>query len=128
MKKIFLAALAASLMFGAFLPNKTYTCETVGVSFKDGNQTRNIPNNKKTVKSLKKTLKNIYSIKLNLNQKILNIKAGNSNDSLRYLKKFKSLDVYITSDKQVLMFVDSNKTEVGMMIPSQKIMIYYKCK
>ena len=128
MKKIFLAALAATLMFGAFLPNKTYNCETVGVSFKEGNQTRNVPNNKKTQKELKNTLKNLYSIKINIDKKMLNIEAGKSSDTLAYIKKFKTLDVYITADKQVVLFLDSNKTQVGMMIPSQKTMIYYQCK
>ncbi len=128
MKKIFLAALAATLMFGAFLPNKTYNCETVGVSFKEGNQTRNVPNNKETNKQLKKTLKNLYSIKLNLDKKMLNVEAGKSSDTLAYIKKYKNLAVYITSDKKVMIFLDSNKTQAGMMIPSLKTMIYYQCK
>ncbi len=128
MKKIFLAALAATLMFGAFLPNKTYNCETIGISFKDGNQTRNVPNNKETNKQLKKTLKNLYSIKLNLDKKMLNVEAGKSSDTLAYIKKYKNLAVYITSDKKVMIFLDSNKTQAGMMIPSLKTMIYYQCK
>ncbi len=128
MKKIFLAALAATLMFGAFLPNKTYNCETVGVSFKEGNQTRNVPNNKKTQKELKKTLKNLYSIKLNLDKKMLNVEAGKSSDTLAYLRKYKHLDVYMTGDKKVVIFLDANKTQAGMMIPSLKTMIYYQCK
>ena len=128
MKKLIFSALFISGVFASFLPNKTYNCETVGVSFKDGNQTRNVPNNKKTQKELKNTLKNLYSIKLNLDKKMLNVEAGKSSDTLAYLKKFKSLDVYITADKQILIFLDSNKTQAGMMIPSQKTMIYYQCK
>ena len=128
MKKLLFAVLFSSLMFGAFLPNKTYTCTTLGVSFKDGNQTRNVPNNKETQKELRNTLKNLYSIKINIDKKMLNIEAGKSSDTLAYIKKFKTLDVYITADKQVVLFLDSNKTQVGMMIPSQKTMIYYQCK
>ena len=128
MKKIFLAILTSSLMFGAFLPNKTYNCQTLGVSVKDGNQTRNIPNNKETSKDLKNTLKNLYSIKLKLDNKMLNVDAGKSSDTLAYLRKMKNLAVYVTADKQVMIFLDANQTQAGMMIPSQKTMIYYQCK
>ena len=128
MKKLLFAVLFSSLMFGAFLPNKTYNCETIGVSFKDGNQTRNIPNNEKTQKELRNTLKNLYEIKLSLDNKLLNVEAGKASDTLAYIKKFHHLDVYVNGDKQVFMFLDSNKTQVGMMIPSQKTMIYYQCK
>ena len=128
MKKIFLAILTSSLMFGAFLQNKTYNCDTVGISFKDGNQTRNVPNNTKTNKKLKKILKNLYSIKLKLDKKMLNVNAGKSSDTLAYLRKYKNLDVYITGDKKVIIFLDYNKTQAGMMIPSLKTMIYYQCK
>jgi len=128
MKKIFLAILTSSLMFGAFLQNKTYSCSTIGISFKDGNQTRNVPNNAKTQEKLKKILKNLYSIKLNLNKKMLNVDAGKSNATLAYIRKYKNLNVYITGDKKVMMFLDSNKTQAGMMIPSLRTMIYYQCK
>ena len=128
MKKIFLAILTSSLMFGAFLSNKTYNCNTVGISFKDGNQTRNVPNNVKTNKKLKKILKNLYSIKLKLDNKMLNVDAGKASDTLAYIRKYKNLDVYITGDKKVMIFLDYNKTQAGMMIPSLKTMIYYQCK
>lgn len=128
MKKIFLAILTSSLMFGAFLQNKTYSCSTIGISFKDGNQTRNVPNNAKTQEKLKKILKNLYSIKLNLNKKMLNVDAGKSNATLAYIRKYKNLNVYLTGDKKVMMFLDSNKTQAGMMIPSLRTMIYYQCK
>jgi len=128
MKKIFLAILTSSLMFGAFLQNKTYSCSTIGISFKDGNQTRNVPNNDKTQEKLKKILKNLYSIKLNLNKKMLNVDAGKSNATLAYIRKYKNLNVYLTGDKKVMMFLDSNKTQAGMMIPSLRTMIYYQCK
>ena len=128
MKKIFLILFSISLMFGAFLQNKTYDCKTIGVSFKDGNETRNIPNNEKTAKSLKETLKNLYEIKLSLDKKLLNVQAGKASDTLAYVKKYHKLDVYVNGDKQVFIFLDSNKTQAGMMIPSQKTMIYYQCK
>ena len=128
MKKLIISTALIGSLFAAFLPNKTYNCDTIGVSFKDGNQTRNIPNNKKTSKELKNTLKNLYSIELSLDKKMLNVKAGKSSDTLAYLRKMKNLAVYVTADKQVMIFLDANLTQAGMMIPSQKTMIYYQCK
>ena len=128
MKKLLFAVLFSSLMFGAFLPNKTYTCTTLGISFKDKNQTVNIPNNDKTKEQFHKVLKNLYSIAFKTNGKILKIKAGETNDTMAYVKKFKSLDVYTTKDHQVFLFLDSNHTQAGLNIPSQKTMIYYQCK
>ena len=128
MKKIFLAGLISSLMFGAFLPNKIYNCQTLGISFKDKNQTINIPNNDKTKEQLHKVLKKLYSISFKTDGKRLSIKAGKTNDTMVYVKKFKSLDVYITKDHKVFLFLDSNHTQAGLNIPSQKTMIYYQCK
>ena len=128
MKKLIISTALMGSLFAAFLPNKTYNCNTVGISFKDGNQTRNVPNNAKTNKKLKKILKNLYSIKLKLDNKMLNVDAGKASDTLAYLRKYKNLDVYITGDKKVMIFLDYNKTQAGMMIPSLKTMIYYQCK
>ena len=128
MKKLIFSGILISSLFAGFLPNKTYTCETLGVSFKDKNQTMNIPNNDKTRESLKKTLKNLYSITFKTDGKYLNIKAGKTTDTMVYVKKFKTLDVYTTRDHQAFLFLDSNHTQAGLNIPSQKTMIFYQCK
>ena len=128
MKKFILSAVFISSMFAAFLPNKTYTCTTLGVSFKDKNQTVNIPNNDKTKEQLHKVLKNLYSISFQTDGKTLKIKAGDTNDTMAYVKKFKSLDVYTSRDHQVFLFLDSNHTQAGLNIPAQKTMIFYQCK
>jgi len=128
MKKLIFSGILISGLFAGFLPNKTYNCETIGVSFKDKNQTINIPNNFQTKKGLKQTLKNLYSISFKIKGKYLSIKAGNANDTMVYVKKFKSLDVYTTRDHQAFLFLDSNHTQAGLNLPSQKTMIYYQCK
>jgi len=129
MKKILLMGFMTVSLFSAFLPNKVYNCENIGLTFKDKNITRNIPNNDKTKKDLQKILKDLYTIQIKLDKnKTLDVTAGKKSDKLLYIKKFKSLDVYVTGDKKVLMFLDSNHTQVGMMIPSQSTMIYYQCK
>ncbi len=128
MRKIIFSTLLVSGVFAAFLPNKTYNCTTLGLSFKDKNQTVNIPNTDKTKEQLKKVLKKLYSISIKIDGKKLNIKAGNTTDTMLYIKKFKKLDVYATKDHQVFLFLDSNHTQVGLNIPAQKTMIYYQCK
>ena len=128
MKKMIFSALLVSGVFAAFLPNKTYNCVTLGLSFKDKNQTVNIPNNDKTKEQLKKVLKKLYSISIKIEGKKLNIKAGKTSDTMIYVKKFRGLDVYTTKDHQVFLFLDSNHTQVGLNIPAQKTMIYYQCK
>ena len=128
MKKLLFIAVLISGLFASFLPNKTYNCVTLGLSFKDKNQTVNIPNNNKTKEQLQKVLKKLYSISIKITGKKLNIKAGNTSDTMIYVKKFKSLDVYTTKGHQVFLFLDSNHTQAGLNIPAQKTMIYYQCK
>jgi len=129
MKKFLFTGIMTASLFAAFLPGKVYKCENIGLTFKDKNITRNIPNNDKTKKDLQKILKDLYTIQIKLDKnKTLDVTAGKKSDKLLYIKKFKTLDVYVTRDKKVLMFLDSNHTQVGMMIPSQSTMIYYQCK
>ena len=129
MKKFLLTGFVTVSLFSAFLPNKVYNCENIGLTFKDKNITRNIPNNKETQKELKKILKALYSIKIKVDRNnTLNLTAENKTDKLIYIKKYNSLDAYITKDKQAVVFLDSNHTQVGLLIPSQNTMIYYQCK
>jgi len=129
MKKFLLTGFVTASLFAGFLPGKTYNCENIGLSFRDSNITRNIPNNKQTQEELKKTLKTLYSIKIKLDKNnTLDITSGNKTDKLIYIKKYNSLDAYITKDKQAVVFLDSNHTQVGLLIPSQNTMIYYQCK
>jgi len=129
MKKFLLTGFVTVSLFSAFVSNKVYNCENIGLSFRDNNITRNIPNNKQTQKELKKTLKTLYSIKIKLDKNnTLDITSGNKTDRLIYIKKYSSLDAYITKDKQAVVFLDSNHTQVGLLIPSQNTMIYYQCK
>jgi len=128
MKKLVFLGILTGLVFGAFLPNKDYSCTTIGLTFKDKNQTINVPNNDKTRENLKKILKNLYSLKIKFKNGKLLVKTSKTSDTLSYLKKFKNLDVYITSDKQGLIFVDNNHTQIGFMVPARQTMIYYQCK
>ena len=116
------------LVFAAFVPNKEYSCTTIGITFRDKNQTINVPNNKKTQANLKKILKHLYSLKIKFVKHNLVVTTAKTKDTLKYFKKFKKLDVYITKDKQGLIFVDNNQTQIGFMVPAQQTMIYYQCK
>jgi len=128
MKKFLLTGIITASLFAGFLPGKTYNCENIGLTFRDKNSTKNIPNNKDTEKELKKSLKDLYAIKIKLDKDGLDVTVGNKTDKLVYIKKYNSLDAYITKDKQAVVFLDSNHTQVGLLIPSQNTMIYYQCK
>ena len=128
MKKIIFMGILTSFIFASFLPNKVYNCTTIGLTFKDKNQTINVPNNEKTEANLKKILKHLYSLKVKFENGKMDVTTSKTKDTLVYLKKYKKLDVYITSDKQGFMFVDNNQTQIGFMVPAQQTMIYYQCK
>ena len=128
MKKLILSAVFLTSMFAGFINNKEYNCTTIGLSFKDKNQTINIPNNEKTKEELKKVLKHLYSVNIKFKKNSLEIKSGKTQDTLAYVKKYRGLDVYTTKDHQAFMFVDVNHTQVGLNIPSQNTMIFYQCK
>lgn len=128
MKKILFSVILISSLFGNFLPGHKYVCETIGVSFRENNTTMNIPNTAKTKESLKKTLGKLYKFSIKFDNKKLYINTSDINDTLLFIKKFKSLDVYVTKDKKAFIFVDSNSTQIGFNIPSQNTMIYYQCQ
>ena len=128
MKKILFGLILISSLFGSFLPNHIYTCETIGVSFKENNKTMNIPNTDKTKEYLEKSLGKLYKFSIKLQNNKMFIKASDINDTLIFLKKFKTLDVYATKDRSAFIFVDSNATQIGFSMPSQNTMIYYQCK
>jgi hypothetical protein len=55
--------------------------------------------------------------------------VGDKNDTLPYLQTIKNkLDVYVTRDRQVIVFVDKNISQIALKIPSQQMVIFYQCK
>ncbi|WP_024787041.1 hypothetical protein [Lebetimonas sp. JH369] len=57
------------------------------------------------------------------------LKIGDKNDTLPYIQTIKNqFDVYVTKDKQVIVFADKNVSQIALKIPSQQIVIYYQCK
>ncbi len=128
MKKMILAVIFSSFMFAGFIPSQMYSCKTLGISFKENNKTVNVPNNKETEANFQKTLKGLYAVKIKFVNQALKIFTKDGNDTLNYVKKYKNLDVFVTKDKQGVIFVDNNLSQIGFMIPARKTMIYYQCK
>jgi len=126
-KKLLLFSVAV-LAF-AFNTNQTYECKTLGISFKKNNQTYNIPNNKKTVEELKKTLNNLYTVKIKPQKQNLEVYIGKNNDTLVFVKNLtKNVSVYKTVDSQLFIMLDNNSSQIGINIPSQNMIIYYQCR
>jgi len=127
MKKILLFALAVWAF--AFKTGHVYRCETLGVGYKDNNQSYEIPNNAKTQKQLKEMLKVLYTIKVKPNEKTLSVYVSDKKDELNYVKSLKKgVNVYKTKQSDLFVVTDSNTSQIGLQIPSEKIMIFYQCK
>jgi len=127
MKKTLLLGLV-SLAF-AFNSGTTYTCDTLGISFKDNNKTYNIPNNEKTKDDLKKSLKELYSLKIKPQDKSVLVFVADKNDTLDYVKTLdKNVTLYKTKASDLFMLLDPNTEQIGINIPSQQMIIYYQCK
>lgn len=127
MKKI-LVLMVSVFAFG-FNLNQVYSCKTVGISFKENNQTYEIPNNEKTVKDLKAHLKGLYEIKIKPVDKNLVVFVGDKNDTLNFVKNInKNVSLYVTKDFALQIMTDNNTSQMAINIPSQKMIIYYQCK
>jgi len=128
MKKFLIIGMISAFAF-AFNLNQTYTCETLGVSLKQNNQVRNIPNNVKTYKMLKKALKSLYMIKIRPEKKKLTVYVDKKKDTLDFVKKLPNkVSLYKTKESDLFVFVDANSSQIGMEVPSDGMMIYYQCK
>ncbi|GAB6074452.1 hypothetical protein [Nautilia lithotrophica] len=128
MKKILSIGMIAAFAF-AFNLNQTYTCDTLGLSFKENNQTYNIPNNVKTNEQLKKTLKALYSVKIKPQEKQLVIYVDDKNDTLDFVKLIDNkVSLYKTKSSDLFILTDPKSSQIGISIPSQKMIIYYQCK
>ena len=128
MKKISLLFVSAMVLF-AFNVGTTYNCKTLGLSFKKNAQTYNIPDNNQTDGNLKKSLKELYSVKIKPLKDTLNIYVGDKNDTLNYFKTLKhNIKLYKTKQSDIFILVDENVSQIGLSIPSQQMIIYYQCK
>ena len=117
-----------SLAF-AFNLNQIYKCETLGISFKDNNKTYNVPNNQKTQAQLKNSLKELFSIKIMPKDKQLVVYVGDRNDTLGYVKTIdKKVSLYKTKASDLFILTDPKSSQIGLSIPSQKMIIFYQCK
>jgi hypothetical protein len=113
----------------AFNLNQNYSCETLGFSFKRAGKIYNLPNDVKTNKQLQKDLGKLYKISFIPLKNEIKLRVGDKNDTLPYVQSIKNkLDVYVTKDKQVIVFVDKNVSQIAIKIPSEQMVIYYQCK
>jgi hypothetical protein len=128
MKKFLLFGIAAVIAF-AFNQNKTYNCETLGLSFKENNKTYNIPNNKQTKKKLKNTLKKLYDVKIKFQKKQMLVYVDGKSDTLDYVKMIDNkVPLYKNKASNLFILVDPKSSQIGLSIPAQKMIIYYQCK
>jgi hypothetical protein len=131
MKKILLLGVGIATLFAFnIVDGKTYDCKTNGVSFSDGNQTRNIPLTPKTEPLLKKTLKNFYEIKFVKHKKEISLKIGNDEGNVTYTGQWRGYDRYEDKGGAVIFMPDKNAStkNAALIIPSQKVVIFYKCQ
>ena len=128
MKKISLLFVSAMVLF-AFNVGTTYNCKTLGLSFKKNGKIYNVPDNNQTDANLKKSLKELYSIKIKPLKNALSVYVGDKNDTLNYLKTLKhNIKLYKKDKSDIFVIVDENVSQIGLSIPSQKMIIYYQCK
>ncbi|GAX87883.1 conserved hypothetical protein [Lebetimonas natsushimae] len=127
MKKLLLVLISIYLF--AFNLNQNYKCETLGFSFKKDGKIYNVPNDVKTNKQLQKDLGKLYKISFIPVKNAIKLTVGDKNDTLPYIQTIKNkLDVYVTRDRQVIVFLDKNVSQVAVKIPSQQMVIFYQCK
>jgi hypothetical protein len=128
MKKVLFLTIVIGVLFGFDL-NKTYSCETLGLSFKQNNKTYNIPNNKESEKQLKQSLKDLYFIKIKPLKKQMEVYVGDKNDTLDYVKTLnKKVNLYKTKTSDLFILTDPKTSQIGIEIPAKKMIIYYQCK
>ncbi len=134
MKKIFFIGLSVATLFAFNMtPEKQYKCVTTGVTFSDGNQTRSLPVTPKTKPILEKSLKNFFEIKVKrftVGKGQVDIKVGKDEQNLSYAGKWKGYDRYQDAAGQVVFMPDKNAStnNAALIIPSQKLVIFYKCR
>lgn len=127
MKKLLLILIGIYAL--AFNLNQNYKCETLGFSFKKDGKIYNVPNDVKTNKQLQKDLGKLYKISFIPLKNEIKLTVGDKNDTLPYLQTIKNkLDVYVTRDRQVIVFLDKNVSQAAVKIPSQQMVIFYQCK
>jgi hypothetical protein len=128
MKKIILV-LSAVLAF-SFNIDHPYSCETIGIAFKKDGKTYQIPNNKKTQETLKKNLKSLYSVSITpVKSNKLKVATKEASDTLSLVRVLsKEVGLFATKKRDLLVMVDNNASQIGINIPSQKMIIYYQCK
>ncbi|WP_457559847.1 hypothetical protein [Caminibacter sp.] len=134
MKKFVLISLGVAALFAFnMVPEKQYTCITTGITFSEGNQTRSIPVTPKTKPILEKSLKNFFEIKVKrftVGKGQVDIKVGNDEQNLTYVGKWKGYDRYQDAAGQVVFMPDKNAStnNAALIIPSQKLVIFYQCR
>jgi hypothetical protein len=128
MKK-FLAVMVFVVSLFGFELNKTYSCETLGINIKRGKNIISIPNSVKTYKQLKQSLKDLYSIKIKPLKKQMVVYVGDKNDTLDFVKMLdKKVNLYKTKMSDLFILTNTESSQIGIEIPSQKMIIYYQCK
>jgi hypothetical protein len=132
MKKFLLIALsAAAVMAFNMKVGKTYQCQTVGISFKEGNQTRNIPVNDKTQAALKKALGDIYTVSAKLkDSKELNLSANGKSEMLNFRGKWKNYNQYVSKSGAIIFMPDKNASSdnAALIVVPKQLIVFYKCK
>jgi hypothetical protein len=132
MKKFLILGISVAAAFAFNMQvGKTYKCETVGISFKEGNQTKNVLNTAKTMPILKKSLKAFYEIEATKeNNSTIKLVVGKIKQTMKVIKPWKGYQRYVTKQRDAAFIFKSDvKDDIAILyLPNDKLMIYYKCK
>jgi len=132
MKKLLLTSLSIATLFAFNLKvGKTYQCETAGISYQEGNQTRNIPATDKTKEPLKKALGDIYKITVKAKDaKNVDISANGKSEVLEFRGKWKDYNQYVSKSGALVFMPDKNpkSNNAALIVVPKHLVVFYKCK
>jgi len=129
-KVLFLGLSVVALFSFNMVDGKMYKCKTEGLSFSDGNTTKNIPLTPKTEPLIKNSLKNFFEIKVKKIKNIVDIKVGKDEGNLTFVGKWRGYDRYQDVMSSIIFMPDKNSStnNAALIIPSQRLIIFYKCQ
>jgi len=131
MKKLLLAGLAVAALFAFNMQaGKTYKCTSVGLSYKEGNQTRNVPVTKETQKAIEKALGDLYAITVKADKKDVVVSSNGKSETLDLKAKWKGYNQYVSKSGALIFMPDKNvsSNNAAMIVPPKQLVVFYKCK
>jgi len=131
-KTLLFTLLSSAVLFGFKVDtNKVYNCNILGVSYKEGNQTKSVAYNKATKNVIDSALGDLVKIELHpISSDEINITSGADKSSVVYKHPWRGYDQYVTKQKDLIFMPDKNatSTNAALIVPRDKLIIFYDCK